>query len=127
MICKFEVRGGKSGSVFFTSKFLQTECFKKAEIAQKSIVPEYCTRSAGSDSSKSVLGKVVSSVPNFIGRPNSTAQDDGIIVFVVINYIETKGERDFVVWLEGRDLTEFRRTYFDTEIPIALHSIWHSN
>lgn len=80
MICKFEVRGGKSGSVFFTSKFLQTECFKKAEIAQKSIVPEYCTRSAGSDSSKSVLGKVVSSVVRNFGHLTKCHEMTRIII-----------------------------------------------
>ncbi|XP_035708344.1 beta,beta-carotene 15,15'-dioxygenase-like [Folsomia candida] len=61
MITKFEVVGGKSGSVGFSSKFLQSEAFKKAEVAQKPIIHEFSTRSAGSDS-KSAICKVVSSV-----------------------------------------------------------------
>lgn len=69
MITKFEVVGGKSGSVGFSSKFLQSEAFKKAEVAQKPIIHEFSTRSAGSDS-KSAICKVVSSVVGYSNTSN---------------------------------------------------------
>lgn len=66
--------------------------------------------------------------PNFIPRPAGTEKDDGIIVLVVVNYSVTrdKVEKDFMIWLDAKDLKELGRAHFDTEIPIALHSIWQS-
>ncbi|OXA47939.1 hypothetical protein Fcan01_16862 [Folsomia candida] len=63
--------------------------------------------------------------PTFIGKPNSALEDDGLIVVTVVNYTETD-EKDFVVWLDSKNLKEVGRAYFDCEIPIGIHSVWLS-
>jgi all-trans-8'-apo-beta-carotenal 15,15'-oxygenase len=67
----------------------------------------------------------------FVGEPifvpkysNGSSEDEGIIILVVVNYIEKEGEKDFVIFLNPANLEELGRAYFNTEIPIALHSVY---
>jgi beta,beta-carotene 9',10'-dioxygenase len=62
MLTKFEIRGGESGSVSYTSKFLQSEAYKKANAMQKPVISEYGTRAACADSKKSVFARVISTL-----------------------------------------------------------------
>ncbi|XP_035712421.1 beta,beta-carotene 15,15'-dioxygenase-like [Folsomia candida] len=68
--------------------------------------------------------------PCLIPRSGAIEQDDGLIVLFVNNYLEELGNekrKDFLIWLNAKDLKEVGRAYFYSEIPIALHSIWMSN
>jgi len=62
LLTKFDIHGGDCGSVAFSSKFLQSEAFKKAEAVQKPVISEYGTRAACADSKKSVFARVISTL-----------------------------------------------------------------
>lgn len=63
MLCKFEVNKGRSGTVSYSSKFIQSEAYRKAIAAKKPVIAEFCTKPAASDpAKKSVFAKVISSL-----------------------------------------------------------------
>ena len=58
------------------------------------------------------------SEPVFIQRPNATAEDDGVVLSAVIG---VRGQKSFLLVLNGEDMTEAARAY----VPVKLIPLIH--
>lgn len=60
LISKFEI--SKSGKVRFEKKYLESDAYKKAVLAQKTVIGEFGTKSMASDPTKGFFSKMVPSI-----------------------------------------------------------------
>jgi len=55
----------------------------------------------------------------FIGRPNATEEDDGVLLMSVIN--TAPGERGFLLVLDAQTLKEIARAHVNTQLHMDMH------
>ena len=58
------------------------------------------------------------SEPVFIQCPNTTSEDDGVVLSAVIG---VQGQKSFLLILNGKDMTEIARAY----VPVKLIPLVH--
>ena len=60
--------------------------------------------------------------PTFVANPEGKTEDDGLLITAVTDVRE--GSRDFLVFVNARDMQEIARAEFTNDIPQALHGIF---
>ncbi|KAI3611427.1 carotenoid cleavage dioxygenase 1 [Moniliophthora roreri] len=64
------------------------------------------------------------SEPIFVPRPGGDAEDDGVVLSVVLDV--EKG-RSMLVILDAKDMEEVARAEMQTAFPIGFHGVWNHN
>lgn len=64
------------------------------------------------------------SEPIFVPRPGGEAEDDGVVLSVVLD--ESRG-RSMLIVLDARDMKECARAEMETVFPIGFHGVWAQN
>jgi len=61
--------------------------------------------------------------PVFVAAPDAEAEDDGVILSVVL---DTDAERSFLLVLDASDFTELGRATVNHHIPLGFHGNWYN-
>lgn len=63
------------------------------------------------------------SEPIFVPHPNSQAEDDGVVLSLVLDFAN---HRSFLLILDAKDMSELARAETPHAIPVGLHGLWNS-
>jgi beta,beta-carotene 9',10'-dioxygenase len=61
--------------------------------------------------------------PIFVPHPNSQAEDDGVVLSLVLDFAN---HRSFLLILDAKDLSELARAEIPHAIPVGLHGLWNT-
>lgn len=59
--------------------------------------------------------------PIFVAKPNSQAEDDGVVLSLVLDLVK---HTSFLLVLDATNMTEMARAYAPCPIPVGLHGLW---